>query len=259
MQNQLHTLIFTLIQEERVSFRLMNKIGEISVSYDRNTEIFSCSGQQELYGVITENSVQLNKIIRSALKGKIIPGQTISFAFIRDFPFLKEEDFNHYIHLDRRKSGLNIRVSKMETESIYKIYADGSYVTEKAQSGYAGIIMNKQGEKKPYHAASQSKGSNLMELLAVLEGLKLVKDIHEVQINTDSRFVIRGLIQWMHFWKLNNWHTAQGSKVKYAKYWQKLDKITEGKFLEIKWIKAHSGDEIHTICHQKARQIATMK
>ncbi len=259
VQNQIHTLTFTSICNEHISFRLKNKSENIFIKYDRNKEIFSCPIQNELSGLIKENVIQLKKIIHSALKGRTVPGQTICFAFIRDFPFLKDEDFNHYIRLDRRKSELSISVCKKETAPIYKIYADGSYATEKSQSGYAGIIIDTMGKMEPYHSVSQSKSSNEMELLAVLEGLRRLKHIDKIQVNTDSRFVIRGLIQWMHFWRLNNWHTAQALKVKYAKYWKELDKITNGKFLEIKWIKAHSGDENHTICHQKAKQIATMK
>ena len=92
-----------------------------------------------------------------------------------------------------------------------------------------------------------------MELLAVIEGIKILYDIENIQINTDSRYVIRGLAQWIHFWRLNDWQTAYGRKVKYAKHWQEIYQLCENKIIELKWIKGHSGNKKQSFCHNLAR------
>jgi ribonuclease HI len=252
-----YRLRFSLIEEEEVTFTIQNKHEKITVKYNKNNDDFSFDGQKELVQAIRENQLQMKKIIHSALKGKPTAGQSIDFAFIKDFPFIKNHDFNHYIIVDRRNTTLDIKVKKSETENIYKLITDGSYSHNKKQSAYAGIIEDEEGHPEVFHASSSVKSSNLIELLAITEGLKRLRHVEKIQVNTDSRFAIRGLTQWIHFWKLNDWHTAQGTRVKSAKYWQELDRLSEGKLLELKWIKARSGDSKHSFCHQMAKKIAT--
>jgi len=252
-----YILSFSWMDEEQASFTVQNNREKISVRYNRKNGNFSFDNHNELSETIRENQFQLKKIINSALKGKETPGQPIHFSFIKDFPFIKNDDFNGYIQVDRRYNGLDIQVKNNETENIHKLFTDGSYAHDREQSGYAGIIEDPGGNQQVFHASSSVKSSNLIELLAISEGLERLMHVEKIQVNTDSRFVIRGLAQWIHFWKLNDWHTAQGSRVKFARHWQQLDRLSEGKFLELKWIKAHSGDSNHTFCHQVAKQIAT--
>ncbi len=259
MKTNNYTLTFTLINKDQIKFIVKNKHERVLVRYNKKNEKFSFDNQNELHEIIQENYLQLKKIIHSAIKGKLTPGQSIHFAFIKDFPFINNHDFNHYILVDRRNNHLDIQVKKKETENIHKIYADGSYAQDIEQSGYAGIILDDRGNQQVFYSSLPVKSSNLMELVAIIEGLKRLIHIDKIQVNTDSRFVIRGLAQWVHFWKLNDWHTAQGDKVRFAKHWQQIDRLSEGKLLELKWIKAHSGDLNHSLCHQLAKQIATTK
>ncbi|MBN2518996.1 MAG: reverse transcriptase-like protein [Bacteroidales bacterium] len=259
MKTNNYILKFTLIYEDQINFTVTNKQEKVSVNYNMKNVNLSFDNQNELSEIIQENQLQLKKILHSALKGKLTPGQFIHFAFIKDFPFINNHDFNHYIQVDRRNNQFNIQVKKKETENIYKLFADGSYAQDIERSGYAGIIEDDRGNRQIFHAFLPVKSSNLMELLAITEGLKRLKHVEKIQVNTDSRFVIRGLAQWIHFWKLNDWHTALGHKVKFARHWQQIDKLSEGKLLELKWIKAHSGDLNHGFCHKMAKQIATKK
>ena len=93
-----------------------------------------------------------------------------------------------------------------------------------------------------------------MELMGVSEGLERLKDVERVQINTDSRFVIRGLVQWVHFWRYNDWQTAYGRSVKFREQWQRIDALCSDKLIQFKWIKGHSGHEMQDYCHRLAQQ-----
>lgn len=259
MNSGTYALTFSLINEYNIEFTIKNKQEQTSLKYNRINEIFYFDKQNELSKTILENQFQLKKIIHSALKGKPGTGQTIHFAFIKGFPFVNNQDFSHYIQVDRRNKHLKIKVKKNGTKNTYKIYADGSYSQNTKQASYAGFVEDEKGNRQLYQASTPYKSSNLMELLAISEGLKRLANIEKIQVNTDSRFVIRGLVQWIYFWKLNDWHTAQGKKVKFIKHWQEVDQLTQGKVLEIKWIKAHSGNVNHNLCHQMAKQIAIFK
>ena len=169
---------------------------------------------------------------------------------------MNEADFFKFIRVDRRNNNLDITVSDSGLKETHKIYADGSFICETNQSGYGGFIEDLDGKQQLFSQSFIGGSNNLMELLAVTEGLKRLPDVKRIQINTDSRYVIRGLIQWVHFWKHNNWQTAFGRDVKYSAYWQQISSLCEGKYIELKWIKGHSGHLQHDLCHQLAKESA---
>lgn len=215
--------------------------------------------ETNLSKTIRKLQFQFDKVMRSAIKGNLNPNQSINCVFIEEFRFLEESDFNFYIRVDRRTENLKITTSKTEIKSIHKIYADGSHSDELKQSAYAGFIESPNGERQIFSQVFEGGSSNMMELMAIMEGLQRLSSIEKIQVNTDSRFVIRGLVQWIHFWQHNDWQTAFGRDVKFAKYWQQVNELCKGKLIECNWIKGHSGDEKQDFCHQLARKSANGK
>jgi ribonuclease HI len=205
---------------------------------------------------ILHNRHQLKKILSSAIDGKLHVGQTINCVFLENFPFLTNDHFNLYIRQDRRKGRVNITTSETGLPEVQKIYADGSCNHATWQSGYGGFIETIDGKCEPFFAPFSGGSSNLMELLAVVEGLRRSGNRETVQIHTDSRFVIRGLVQWVHFWRENAWRTAYGREVRYVAQWQEADSLCQGKHLEFKWIKGHSGNIAQQFCHLLAKAAA---
>ncbi|MBN1927263.1 MAG: ribonuclease HI [Prolixibacteraceae bacterium] len=203
--------------------------------------------------VVRRNHFQFEKIMRSAIKGKPMIGQVINAIFIEGFNFLNDADFKKIIRVDRRYGKLSISKADQATPGIHKIYADGSFAEKSGKSGYGGFTETPDGKQEIYYQSFSEGSSNLMELLAVTEGLERLSKTERIQVNTDSRFVIRGLAQWVHFWRHNNWQTAYGRSVKYAKHWQYTDRLCEGKFIEFNWIKGHSGNLEQSFCDELAK------
>ncbi len=227
---------------------------KVSLKYallDRNIDL---SEENQLAKTIRTNHHQFEKVIRSAIKGKIRPGQTISCVFIEDFPFLKESDFQQYIRVDRRLDNLKISIHNNPTKNIHQVFADGSFAEKTGLAAFGGFTESPDGKREAYQRSFEGGSNNMMELLAVSEGLERLKIVDVIRVNTDSRFVIRGLVQWVHFWRHNNWQTAYGSTVKFAGQWQHIDALCENKIIEFRWIKGHAGHEAHTICHDLAKQ-----
>jgi len=210
--------------------------------------------ENQLATTIRNNKHQFEKVIRSAIKGDIKIGQIINCVFLEGYNFLNDDDFTRIIRLDMRNGGLDISTSSYETKDIHKIYADGSFICETKQSGFGGFIEDPTGNQEIFFRSFNEGSSNLMELLAVSEGLLMLQSVKKLQVNTDSRYVIRGLVQWVHFWKHNNWQTAYSTDVKDAKYWQNAYRLCENKFIEFKWIKGHSGNSKQDFCHQLAKE-----
>lgn len=252
----LHITIIA-VEDENIIFDVSDESGSTRVQYHTEEGLFNFEPYNNLSEVLVNNQFQLQKVIKSALKGGPKPGQVVRCVFIPGFPFLTGSDFQHFIQIDRRSDHIDIRVSSRETPDICKLYTDGSFAHETNRSAYAGIVIGRDNTRDSFNGSFPGGSSSLVELLAVYEGLKRVAGEQAVQVHTDSRFVIRGLAQWIHFWRLNNYHMAYGRKVRYTQHWQKLDALGKGRLIEMKWIKAHSGDSNHQFCHRQAKALAT--
>jgi ribonuclease HI len=250
------TVEIQAIKDQEIECLLSDEQESIRLVYFPIEEKIVYSGDSHLVEVVRTIQFQFEKVMRSAIKGNLRLGQIINCVFFENFRFVKEADFQHYIRVDRRDKALKITTSETEMKGIHKIYADGSYASELKQSGYGGFTESPDGEQHIYHQSFKQGSSNMMELLAVMEGLEHLESVEKIQVNTDSRFVIRGLVQWIHFWQHNNWQTAHGSEVKFVKDWQKMNQLCEGKLIEFKWIKGHSGNEKQDFCDQLARESA---
>ena len=86
-----------------------------------------------------------------------------------------------------------------------------------------------------------------MEMLAVIEGLKYLKNYTNIIVHTDSKYVMDGITNWIHTWKTNNWKNSQKKDVKNKDLWQELDNISSNFKIKWKWVKGHSGIEENDI------------
>ena len=83
--------------------------------------------------------------------------------------------------------------------------------------------------------------NNRMELMAAIEGLKSLKRPCTVQLTTDSQYVRKGITEWIHNWKRNNWRTAAKKPVKNDDLWRQLDEQVTIHDVTWNWVKGHSG------------------
>jgi ribonuclease HI len=80
-----------------------------------------------------------------------------------------------------------------------------------------------------------------MELRAAIEGLKMLKEPCEVNLTTDSKYVMDGITSWIQNWKKNNWKNAAKKDVKNKDLWIELDKQVSKHNIKWNWVKGHSG------------------
>jgi ribonuclease HI len=227
------------------------------ISYAINNDEIRGDNSGALFQQVLQNHFQFKKVIRSALRGKSIPQKPIHAVFIVGFPFLEEEAFFKTIFMDQRNGEFSIEVNEKPLPAMHKIFADGSYLCKTGKSGVGGFVEFPDGKREIYSQTFTHGSSNLMELMAVIKGLEMLHGTDEIIIHTDSRFVIRGLIQWVHFWRLNNWQTSHGHEVRYVKHWQNIDELCKGKLIAFKWIKGHSGNQNQDFCHKLAKGSAS--
>ena len=165
------TLRIEAIDDQQLTCHVFNTTDENSLVYYPDDSSVSFSRDNQLALGILANRHQLQKILRSAINGKLHVGQTISCVFIEGFYFLKEDDFNHFIRMDRHDGTLDITVSDNGLHEVHKIFADGSSNPDTKQAGYAGFIEAPDKTRIHYQKSVTDGSSNLVELLAVVEGL----------------------------------------------------------------------------------------
>ena len=130
----------------------------------------------------------------------------------------------------------------MSSDRLIHIYTDGACRGNPGPGGWGAILLC-DNYKKEINGSSQLTTNNIMELTAVIESLKLIKNPSKIIITTDSTYVKNGITEWIHNWKLKGWKTANKKPVKNKQLWQKLDVLTNNHQIEWKWVKGHAGHE----------------
>lgn len=133
------------------------------------------------------------------------------------------------------------------------IYTDGACSGNPGPGGWGAILMYKD-TKKEISGGKKDTTNNIMELTAALEGLKMLKFPCEVDLYSDSAYLVNGFTQgWIYNWQKNNWQTSNKESVKNKEIWQEiynLTKIHKVKFIKV---KGHSDDEFNNRCDELAR------
>ena len=86
--------------------------------------------------------------------------------------------------------------------------------------------------------------NNIMELTAPIEALKYLEKFNinsEVEIFSDSKYVINGINEWIHNWIKNNWKTAAKKPVLNQELWQALHVLNQKFNPKWHYVAGHSG------------------
>jgi ribonuclease HI len=128
-----------------------------------------------------------------------------------------------------------------EMEQI-EIYTDGACKGNPGPGGWGALLRSGTHEKEIF-GGERHTTNNRMEIMAVIESLRLVKKKSNVCIYTDSTYVKDGISSWIKQWKINGWKTAAKKPVKNEELWKELDSLVNQHQIEWVWVKGHSGDE----------------
>jgi ribonuclease HI len=97
------------------------------------------------------------------------------------------------------------------------------------------------GKEKEMSGYAAQTTNNRMEMMAVIEALRVLKRPVAVRVHTDSQYVQKGISEWIHGWKKRGWQTADRKPVKNVDLWQALDAATVGHKIEWLWVRGHAG------------------
>jgi len=130
------------------------------------------------------------------------------------------------------------------------LFSDGSALGNPGPGGY-GVILRYGDTEKELYGAFEHTTNNRMELLGVIEGLRALKEPCEVDVISDSSYVVKGINEW-----LKNWIKKDFKKVKNPDLWKDYVSVSQKHKIKAIWVRGHDGHEENERCDLLARNAA---
>lgn len=128
------------------------------------------------------------------------------------------------------------------------IYTDGACSGNPGPGGWGAVLIC-DGVQKEISGAQKDTTNNIMEITAVLEALKLLKFECEVEVYSDSAYVVNAFNQkWIENWQKNHWKTSSKEPVKNRELWEELYDLTQKHNTTFIKVKGHSDNELNNRC-----------
>ncbi len=130
------------------------------------------------------------------------------------------------------------------------LFSDGSSLGNPGEGGWCAILRYKETEKI-ISGGEKLATNNQMELRAVIEGLKALKEPCEVEIVSDSSYVVKGINEW-----LEGWIKKDFKKVKNPELWREYLEAAKPHKIKAVWVRGHDGHRENEICDKIAKEEA---
>ena len=132
------------------------------------------------------------------------------------------------------------------------LYTDGACSGNPGPGGF-GYILSYNGHEKSGSQGFRLTTNNRMEILAVIEGLSALKETCNVNLYSDSKYVIDAIKQgWVYKWEANGWMRDRKHKASNADLWEQLLVLLDEHNVELIWVKGHAGNPNNERCDKLA-------
>jgi len=132
-----------------------------------------------------------------------------------------------------------------------KIFTDGACRGNPGPGGYGSIIRT-QGKDKELRGSAKNTTNNIMELTAAVVALKQLKEPSEVELTSDSQYLVKGMTEWIKGWIRKGWVTASKQPVKNKDIWIELNQLNNTHKITWLWVRGHTGHAENERCDQLA-------
>lgn len=141
------------------------------------------------------------------------------------------------------------------------VYTDGSSRGNPGPGGYGAVLLYTdpagQEHRKELSCGYAKTTNNRMELLAVIVALEALLRPCDVEVHSDSQYVVNAFKQhWVDGWLRKGWKTASKQPVKNVDLWKRLLAAKEQHRVSWVWVKGHAGHELNERCDQLATEAA---
>ena len=120
------------------------------------------------------------------------------------------------------------------------LFTDGACKGNPGPGGW-GALLRLGPHEKEMSGGEPDTTNNRMEMTAAIRGLEALIEPCEVDLYTDSKYLIDGITKWVHGWKKRGWINASKKPVRNAALWHELIALPDRHRVEWHWVKGHSG------------------
>lgn len=132
------------------------------------------------------------------------------------------------------------------------LYTDGACSGNPGPGGW-GAILEYQGVEKELSGGENPTTNNRMELTAVIEGLKALKEPCVVELYSDSKYVVDALEKgWAWGWRKKGWIKSDKKPALNPDLWEMLLQLSQKHQLHCHWVKGHAENPKNNRCDAMA-------
>ena len=133
-----------------------------------------------------------------------------------------------------------------------ELYCDGACAGNPGPGGW-GTILRFKGHERELSGGEAKTTNNRMELSALLEGLRALKEPCAVHVTTDSQYVANGINKgWARGWQRNHWVKSDKKPALNADLWAALLEETDRHEVVVRWVRGHNGHPENERCDRLA-------
>ena len=139
----------------------------------------------------------------------------------------------------------------MEKKKV-EIYTDGACSGNPGPGGY-GVILRWNGHEKELSGGEENTTNNRMELMGVISALEALKEPCEVNLYTDSKYVVDAVnLGWAKRWKAAGWKKNKTEAAKNPDLWERVLGLIAYHEVKFIWVKGHATNEFNNRCDRLA-------
>lgn len=132
------------------------------------------------------------------------------------------------------------------------VYTDGACSGNPGPGGWAALLFFGEN-KKELSGGEKNTTNNRMEIQAVIEALKALKEPCKVKVHSDSAYVVNCFQQgWYKSWMKNGWKNSKKQPVENQDLWKELLRLMETHQVEYIKVKGHADNEYNNRCDELA-------
>lgn len=144
--------------------------------------------------------------------------------------------------------------SGAERDSMKKVtvYTDGACSGNPGPGGWCAILIY-NGTEKVLSGGKKLTTNNEMELTAVVQALGALKEKCEVELYSDSLYVVNAVNKgWINNWRKNGWKNSKKEILPNLELWQAFDPLINTHKVTFIWVKGHAQNEYNERCDRIA-------
>ncbi|MHB0979861.1 MAG: ribonuclease HI [Thermoleophilia bacterium] len=127
------------------------------------------------------------------------------------------------------------------SDGTVRAFTDGACLGNPGPGGYGAILVYR-GHRKELSGAEGDTTNNRMELRACIEALLALKHPCDVELTSDSKYVVQGIEDgWAERWRRNGWMRDKKNPAKNADLWQELLDLCATHRVRFRWVRGHNG------------------